>query len=174
MPLAFIFATRVVGDLQFATFVAFGCFALLVMADFGGSRTPRAAAYAITTVVGAALIVIGTLASPTPWVGALLMVVIGFTLQFAGVFGGYIAAAQTALMLSFVLSVAIPAPASAIGGRILGWLLAGVLSTTAGVLSGLASNGCICEPWRRRRAALSPSTSPRSATTRMTRARLTG
>jgi uncharacterized membrane protein YccC len=61
------------------------------------------------------------------------MVLVGFAVQFAGVFGGYIAAAQTALLLSFVLAVSVPAPAAAVGPRLAGWLVAGLIATLSGV-----------------------------------------
>ena len=133
IPAAFAFSRFVVGDLQVATFTAFGCFAMLVMADFGGNRPPRAAAYTMTTLAGAVLIAIGTLASPFPWVGAPIMLLVGIGIQFAGIFGSYVAAAQTALLLSFVLSVSVPVGSGAVGPRLLGWLIAATVSTVSGV-----------------------------------------
>ncbi|MBV9282474.1 MAG: FUSC family protein [Chloroflexi bacterium] len=133
IPAAFAFAKLVIGDLQVTTFVAFGCFALLVMADFGGPRRARAAAYVMSGLAGAALVTLGTLSSPVAWVGALLMLLVGFGIQLAGVFGSYVAAAQTALLLSFVLAVSVPAPAGAVGPRLLGWLSAAAVSTLSGV-----------------------------------------
>src|SRR5436189_6024553 len=70
MPAAFAAGVLLVRDGQFSTFLAFGCFALLVLADFGGLRRPRAAAYLATTAVGTVLVVAGTLASATPWTAA--------------------------------------------------------------------------------------------------------
>ncbi len=134
MPAAFAFALFVIRDAQVALFVPFGCIALLVMVDIGGPRRPRAVAYAATTCIGAVLIALGTLASFSPWVAALVMLLVGFAVSFAGVFGGYVAAAQTALLLTFVLAVSIPAPPAAIASRLVGWLIAGVVSTLAGVL----------------------------------------
>jgi uncharacterized membrane protein YccC len=133
IPSTFAVALLVIRDLQVATFAVFGCFALLVMADFGGRRRPRAVAYLVATVVGAGLVALGTVVSPVAAVAAVVMLAIGFTLSFNGVFGGYPAAAQTALMLAFVLAVSIPASVSAIPTRVAGWLLAGAVSTLAGV-----------------------------------------
>lgn len=133
VPATLAFAKLVIGDSQTTTFVSFGCFALLVMADFGGPRQARTAAYLTTIMVGVVLISLGTLASPVAWVAMLAMLLVGFWIQFVGVFGSYIAAAQTALQLSFLLAVSVPAPASALGGRLIGWLLAGFVSTLAGV-----------------------------------------
>ncbi len=131
---AFALAKLVVGNVQFMTFIAFGSFALLVFADFGGTRRSRARAYAIATLVGALLVILGTLASADVWAAVLIALLIGFSIQFVGVFGGYIAASQFALLLAFVLSVSIAAPPDAIGARLAGWCAAGALATLASVL----------------------------------------
>lgn len=104
MPAAFAFAQFVIGNAQVTTFVAFSCFALLVMADFGERRRPRALAYAAATGIGAVLIALGTLASGSSWGAALVMLLVGFAISFASAFGGYAAAAQTALLLCSILS----------------------------------------------------------------------
>ena len=133
MPAAFAFAQFVIGNGQLTTFVAFGCFALLVMADFGGLRGPRALAYAAATGIGAVLIALGTLASVSPWLGAFVMLLVGLAVSFAGVFGGYASAAQTALLLAFVLAVTISAPPAALALRLAGWLIAGAVSGLSAV-----------------------------------------
>ena len=133
IPAVFAVSLLVIRNVQLATFAVFGCFALLVMADFGGSRRPRAVAYLAATLAGAALVALGTSVSPSAAVGSTLMLVVGFVLSFAGVFGGYLAAAQTALLLAFVLAVSIPATVSAIPTRVEGWMLAGAVSTLTGV-----------------------------------------
>ena len=132
-PATFAFTLLVIRDAQVATFAIFGCFALLVMADFGGPRRARAVAYVATTFVGAALVALGTALSPSLAAGAAVMLVVGFALAMTGVFGGYLAASQTPLLLAFVLAVTIPASASAIPTRVAGWMLAGAVSTLAGV-----------------------------------------
>jgi uncharacterized membrane protein YccC len=133
IPATFAFTLLVIRDVQVATFAVFGCFALLVMADFGGQRSTRAAAYATATLAGAVLVSLGTLLSPSVAAGSAGMLVVAFTLAFAGVFGGYLAAAQTALLLAFVLAVSIPATVSEIPTRVAGWMLAGAVSVLAGV-----------------------------------------
>lgn len=133
IPSAFAFAKFFIGDVQVMSFVAFGCFALLVMADFGGPRRPRAAAYLTTVATGVLLITLGTLVSPVVWIATLTMFAVGFTIQFIGVFGSYVAAAQTALLLSFVLAVSVPGSISSIGARVAGWLIAGLVATLSGV-----------------------------------------
>lgn len=129
---AFAVAQLALRNTQFTTFVFFGCFALIVLGDFGGRRRPRAAAYVGATLVGALLVALGTLAAPLPWAAALAMFLVGFWVQFAGVFGSYAAAAQTALLFSFVLAVSIAAPSTALGSRLAGWCMAGILATLAG------------------------------------------
>jgi uncharacterized membrane protein YccC len=133
MPAVFAFAVLVLRDPQITIFVAFGCFALMVLADFGGTRRPRAVAYVVTTLIGAMLVAMGTLLSPTVGLAAAAMFAVAFCVQFATVFGGYAAAAQPALLLSFVLAASIPASPASIPERLAGWLIAGAVSTLAGV-----------------------------------------
>jgi uncharacterized membrane protein YccC len=133
IPATFAFTLLVIRDLQVATFAVFGCFALLVMADFGGDRRTRAAAYVAATLAGAALVSVGTVVSPNAALGSAMMLLVGVTLSFTGVFGGYLAAAQTALLLAFVLAVSLPASVAAIPLRVGGWFIAGTVATLAGV-----------------------------------------
>ncbi|HEX9549329.1 MAG TPA: hypothetical protein VF942_18450, partial [Acidimicrobiales bacterium] len=134
IPPVFAFYTLVLHGGQNVIFAVFGCFALLVMSDFGGQRPARALAYLTATFVGALLVTIGTLASASTVLATTVMFVVGFVIAFSRVFGGYVAAAQTGMLLSFVIAVSIPAPASAIPARVGGWVMAGIISTLAGVL----------------------------------------
>ena len=151
IPAVFALTLLVIRDLQVATFAVFGCFGLLVMADFGGPRRSRAVAYAATALAGAALVAIGSVVSFSAAAAAIVMIVVGFTLSFSGVFGGYLAAAQTALLLAFVLSASIAAPVSAIPTRLAGWVIAAVVSTLAGVFFWLARSPGTARPFCRRR-----------------------
>ena len=63
IPPVLAFNTLVLHGGQNVIFAVFGCFALLVMSDFGGQRAARALAYLTAAVVGALLVAIGTLAS---------------------------------------------------------------------------------------------------------------
>jgi uncharacterized membrane protein YccC len=132
-PLA-AFTPTIVGNPGAATFAVFGTFALLGLADFGGPTVPRARAYAGATVAGAGLVLLGTLASAAAWsaVGGTLLVT--FVVELLGVFGGYVVAAQTAVLLAFVVAVSIPAPAGTGWLRVAGWALGGGVSLAAGVL----------------------------------------
>jgi uncharacterized membrane protein YccC len=131
IPLALLLARVVIADPQALIFIVFGCFALLVMADFGGPRRARLLAYLAAVLAGAFLVALGTLASGTAAGGAAAMLLVGFAISFAGLFGGYLTVAQTGLLLAFVISVSLPAAPSAIPGRVGGWMLAGFISTIA-------------------------------------------
>jgi len=133
IPVALAFGLFSLHDAQNIIFIVFGCFALIVLSDFGGQRPARALAYLTATLVGAALVAIGTLASANALLAAAVMLVVGFVITFARVFGGYITAAQTGMLLSFVIAVSIPAAVSAVPARVAGWVLAGIISTLAGV-----------------------------------------
>ena len=52
MPTLFALTYKVIGDLQMATFAAFGSFATLVLASFGGSRRDKASAHLQLALVG--------------------------------------------------------------------------------------------------------------------------
>src|ERR1700681_4680578 len=134
IPPVFAFDTLILHGGQNVVFAVFGCFALLVMSDFGGQRPDRALAYLTATLVGALLVTIGTLASASAILATAVMFVVGFVIAFSRVFGGYVAAAQTGMLLSFVIAVSIPGPPSAIPARVGGWVMAGFVSTLAGVV----------------------------------------
>jgi hypothetical protein len=72
VPGLFALAYEVIGNLQIATFAAFGGFATLVLATFGGTRRDKLVAHLGLAVVGSVLLIIGTavnsntaLAAPT-------------------------------------------------------------------------------------------------------------
>lgn len=127
----FAFGQLVLHDTQNVIFIVFGGFALLVMSDFGGLRGPRATAYLGATLVGAVLIALGTVVSQNVALAGAVMLLVGFVISFASLFGGYIAAAQTGLLLAFVISITVPAPAAAVPARVAGWTFAGILATLA-------------------------------------------
>ena len=52
---------------QAAVFTAFGAVALLLFAELPGTTAARAAGFVVIGVIGAGLIVAGTLASTVPW-----------------------------------------------------------------------------------------------------------
>jgi uncharacterized membrane protein YccC len=134
IPLAFAFADLLLRATQSLVFVMFGCFSLLVISDFGGFRRPRAIAYLTATLVGAALVALGTLVSSSSWLPAVAMLLVGFAVSFSRIFGGYIAAANLGMLLSFVIAVTIPASPDVISARVGGWAMAGLVSTAAAIV----------------------------------------
>ncbi len=134
MPSVFAFAYTVIGRPQTSIFAAFGCFATLVLVEFGGRPRERLLAHVGLAAVGALFVTVGTLCSRTPWLAAVAMAAVGFVTLFSGAFSGYFAAGTAAAALLFILPVSIAAPNSAIGDRLLGWLLATSVSTAAALL----------------------------------------
>jgi len=131
MPAVFALADQVIAQPQAALFSAFGSFAMLVLASFGGPSRSRFTAYLSLAVAGVVLVTLGTACSGNAWLAAGAMAVVGFVILFSGVINGYFAAGGTAAVLVFVLSVSVPAPVSQIPWRLAGWGLA----ATAGILA---------------------------------------
>jgi uncharacterized membrane protein YccC len=134
MPAVFAFADKVIADTQTATFAAFGSFAMLVLVEFTGPPRSRLTAYLALGLLGAVLVVLGTLCSRNAWLAAGAMLIVGFLILYAGLLGGYFAAAATSALLAFVLPVTIAAPLSSIPARLEGWVLAAGAATCAVML----------------------------------------
>src|SRR5260370_29237620 len=95
IPPVFAFYTLVLHGGQNVIFAVFGCFALLVMSDFGGQRPARALAYLTATLAGAVLVTIGTLASASAGLAPAVMFVARFAVAFNRGVGGFVWAAHT-------------------------------------------------------------------------------
>jgi uncharacterized membrane protein YccC len=134
MPAVFAVADKVIGQPDTTIFAAFGSIAILVLTDLSGPPRKRLVAYLGLAAAGAGLITLGTLCSQTPWLAVAAMAVVGFVILFSGVISAYFAGARTAAMLTFILPVAIPAPASALPERLEGWALAAVVGIGAAML----------------------------------------
>jgi uncharacterized membrane protein YccC len=78
-------------------------------------------------------VALGTLVSTSVVAAVAVTLVIGFVVSFGRVFGGYVSAANTGLLLAFVVAVTIPSPPSLIPLRVGGWAIAGLVSTLAAV-----------------------------------------
>lgn len=152
MPAMFTIGDKVIGNPTLALFAAFGSIAMLLLVDFGGTIRERLQAQAGLAIVGAVFITIGTLASREAWLAALAMAVAAFLVLYAGVVSSVLAGATTSLLLSFILPVAVKAPASAIPTRLAGWALAAGAALPAiallwpapvrDPLRGRAADGC--------------------------------
>ncbi len=134
MPVAFALGQVVLDNDEAGLFAAFGAISLLVMVEFGGSTRARLAAYVGLALAGALLIPLGTLCSHSTALGTAVMFAVGFGILFAGVLNGYVAAAQTAAILVFVLPLMVPAGADQIPARLAGWGIASVLCIAAALL----------------------------------------
>jgi uncharacterized membrane protein YccC len=116
---------------QTPLFAVFGAVSLLLFADFGGPLRLRTRAYLGLWVVGCVFIAIGTLCSTVAAAAVAAMALVAFAVLFAGVVSPAAVAGSTAALLTFVLPVAEPAGASAIGDRLLGWACAAVVCIPA-------------------------------------------
>ncbi len=131
VPLALALTKVVIDDDQMALFAAFGSFAFLVFAEFGGPVKLRLGGYLGLAVTGCGLIALGTLCSDRVVLGSVAMALVGFAIYFGGALTGYVAAAQSAATLSFVLALMVPAGAGEIPQRLAGWGIAAALSIAA-------------------------------------------
>jgi uncharacterized membrane protein YccC len=78
-------------------------------------------------------VALGTLASSSAWLAAVVMLLVGFVVSFSRVLGGYVAAANLGMLLAFVIAVTIPGSVDVIPARVGGWAMAGLVSTAAAV-----------------------------------------
>src|SRR6185312_5202982 len=97
VPGAFAIGEVAIRNEDMALFSAFGAFALLLFCEFTGPRRGQLIAYVVLALVGAALIIIGTLLSQSPaLVAAAAMGIVAFVVIFAGIVDRYFAAAANA------------------------------------------------------------------------------
>jgi uncharacterized membrane protein YccC len=134
VPSLFALTYEGFGNLQMALFAAFGGFAHLVMASFGGNRRDKLIAHLGLAVTGSVALIIGTAVSGITWLAVLVTIPVTFGIFFAGVAGPTAASGVTAALLPFVLPVATPGTTSTIPDRLAGWWLASAVSTAAVLL----------------------------------------
>ncbi|NKQ51749.1 FUSC family protein [Amycolatopsis sp. K13G38] len=131
VPGLFALGYAVIGDLQIATFAAFGGFATLVLAAFGGRWQHKVRAHLGLALAGSVLVVIGTAVNSSVLLASLLTVPVAFAVLFAGVIGPNAASGATAALLAYVLPAASPGTLDMIPARLAGWWLASVAGTLA-------------------------------------------
>jgi uncharacterized membrane protein YccC len=130
----FVLTDQVIGNLQMATFAAFGGFATLVLAAFGGTRRDKLLAHAALALAGSALLTIGTAVNSPTWLAALATIPVTFAVFFAGIAGPNAASGVTAALLAYVLPAASPGTMSMVPDRLAGWWMASVAGTAAVLL----------------------------------------
>ena len=131
MPALFAFTSQVVGNLQMATFAAFGSFATLLFANFGGSRRDKLLAHTLLAVAGSVLILIGSAISFNTAVAAVVTVPVAFCVLFSGIVGPNAASGAVAALVAYVLPASSRAPFNVVPDRLAGWWLASVFGTLA-------------------------------------------
>lgn len=134
VPINFAIGSQLIGNAQVATFAAFGSFALLLFASFPGSRVTRFGAYVVLGLAGIALITLGSLTASPDWLAVVSMAVVSFAVLFAGVVSSVINAGVQAALLSFILAVLLPGGHTYLPDRLLGWLIAWVVSVPVALL----------------------------------------
>src|SRR6202012_355101 len=102
-PAVFALTYEGFGNVQIALFAAFGGFASLIVASFGGSRRDKVTAHLGLAVTGGIALIIGTAVSGTEWLAVLVTIPVAFGIFCAGVAG--------------------PNTASGVGGALFGYLL---------------------------------------------------
>lgn len=123
----------VLGNAQLTLFASFGGIAMLLFADFPGTRGARLGAYVGLYAAGLLLIALGTAMSHVAWVAVVGMAVVGFLILFSGVLSAALAGASRAALLAFILPVMVPVPLAEIPARWAGWTLATALAVPMAV-----------------------------------------
>jgi len=141
VPGLFAICYEVIGNLQMATFAAFGGFATLLFAAFGGSRRDKVVAHLLLALAGSVLLVIGTAVNSNTAVAALVTVPVAFVVLFAGVAGPNAAAGGAAALLAYVLPAASPGTMSMVPDRLAGWWMASAAGALAVLLLSPRSPG---------------------------------
>jgi uncharacterized membrane protein YccC len=134
VPALFALTYKGFGNLQMALFAAFGGFASLVMASFGGTRKDKLIAHLGLAVTGSVALIIGTAVSGNTALATIVTIPVTFGIFFAAVAGPNAAGGVTAALLAYVLPVASPGTVSMIPDRLAGWWLASVVATAAVLL----------------------------------------
>jgi uncharacterized membrane protein YccC len=130
-PVSLALAFWLLGTPGGELFAGFGSLSLCLFVDFGGPRRVQARSYVLLVAAGVVLLAVGTLCSRDPATAVVTTAVVGFVVLFAGLLGPQVAMASTAVLLTFILPVTEAAPASAIAGRVEGYLLGAAVCVPA-------------------------------------------
>ena len=128
VPSLFALGLLVIKQPEAAGFAVFGTFSHLVMVNYDPAGRARSAQSAMLTLLGAIMVSLGTLASANVWLAVGGTIAVGFLTEFPTVARSRIAVLRPALLLSFMLGVAVPASASSVFPHLAGWLLAGLVA----------------------------------------------
>jgi len=89
----------VIDDPVLAVFATLGAIGLLVLADFGGELVVQARAYVFATVIGAALVALGTVVSEDTFAAAGLLFVVALCLSLSTAMGRNVATGANGVLL---------------------------------------------------------------------------
>jgi hypothetical protein len=134
IPCLFLLTFKVIDDSQMTLFAVFGSFATIVVTTFGGSRRDKAIAHLGLALAGSAAITIGTLASGSAWLAAVVTLPVAFAIYFAGSAGPNAAAGVTGCLFAWVLPIASVGGTTVLLSRLEGWWLASAACTLAVLL----------------------------------------
>jgi uncharacterized membrane protein YccC len=141
IPAVFALTYEGLGNQQIALFAAFGGFASLIVASFGGSRRDKLVAHLGLAVSGSVALIIGTAVSGIEWLAVLVTIPVAFGIFFAGVAGPNTASGVSGALFGYLLPVATPGTVSMVPDRLAGWWLASVVATAAVLLLSPPSPG---------------------------------
>jgi uncharacterized membrane protein YccC len=141
IPCLFLLTFKVIHDAQMTLFAVFGGFATLTVTSFGGSRRDKAVAHLGLALAGSAAITIGTLASGSAWLAAIVTLPVAFAIYFAGLARPNVAAGVTGCLFAWVLPIASTGGTSVLLSRLEGWWLASAAATLAVLLLSPRSPG---------------------------------
>jgi fusaric acid resistance family protein len=131
VPSLFALALIVFKQPELAGFAVFGSFAHQVLVNYDAAGRVRFVQSAMLTALGAIMLSLGTFASASVWLAVSGAIAVGFLSEVPPLASGRIAAIRSALLLAFMLAVAVPAPASSVFPYLAGWLIAGIIAQPA-------------------------------------------
>ena len=127
--LAFYSLRYGLGDPTSAVYALFTAIALGALSEVQGAPATRTRTYLTTLLIGALLITAGTLAAVDTAVAVLGMLVVGFTVAYAGVGGPRFLGVANGLQLLYILPCFPPFAPDTLDQRLLGLLVGGALIT---------------------------------------------
>jgi hypothetical protein len=131
LPMLFALALLVIRQPAMAGFAVFGTFAHLVMVNYSKERAARSAECVTLTLLGAIMVIAGTFASEQLWLAVAGAVAAGFLAEWPALASQHLVVIRPALLMAFMLAVAIPTPLRSLPPELCGWLLAGAVAQPA-------------------------------------------
>jgi len=131
VPALFALALLVAREPDMAGFAVFGTFAHLVMVNYSATGGARSTECVALTLLGGVIVFVGTLVSEHLWLAVAGAVTAGFLAEWPALTKGHLVVIRPALLMAFMLAVAIPTPLQSLPPELYGWLLAGMIAQPA-------------------------------------------